>query len=88
MIYWLLTCLSTFMLDIMMVLGNDQADKDVEIVALRQQVRILARRVGSKPQVSRAEKVFLAALAAKLQKGGKARLSGSLLLFKPDTILK
>jgi transposase InsO family protein len=88
MIYWLLTCLSAFILDIMMVLGSDQTDKDVEIVALRQHVRILERRVGSKPQVSRAEKVFLAALAAKLQKGGKARLSGSLLLFKPDTILK
>ncbi len=67
MMYWLLACLFAFILDIMMVLGSDQTDKDVEIVALRQQVRILGQRAGSKPQVPRAEKVFLAALAVKLQ---------------------
>ena len=91
MIYWILTCLSAFLLDIMTALGRDQADKDLEIVALRQQVRILERKLGSKPRISRAEKVFLAALADRIRKsgiGGKQRLSSSILMFKPDTVLK
>jgi len=72
-------------------LGRDKSDKDLEIVALRQQVRILERKLGSKPRISRAEKVFLAALADKLRnsgKGGKARLGSSILMFRPDTVLK
>ncbi|MCP4164591.1 MAG: transposase [Chloroflexi bacterium] len=73
-----------------MAFERGQADKDLEIVALRQQVRILERKLGSKSRISRPEKMFLAALADKLRNGvgGKARLNSSLLMFKPDTVLK
>jgi len=91
MVYWILACLSAFLLDMMMALGREQADKDLEIVALRQQVRILERKLGSKPRISKAEKVFLAALADRIKKSGvdgKQRLSGSVLMFKPATLMK
>lgn len=70
MVYWILACLSAFLLDMMMALGREQTDKDLEIVALRQQIRILERKLGSKPRISKAEKVFLAALADRIKKSG------------------
>ena len=58
MIYWILTCLSAFLLDIMTVLGSDQAEKDLEIVALRQQVRILEQNWEAKHAFQGRRKCF------------------------------
>jgi hypothetical protein len=42
---------------------SHQADKDLEILVLKQQLRILERKLGHKPQISRWEKCLLAVLA-------------------------
>lgn len=43
LIYWLLWCFITILLDILATLKEAQNEKDLEIVMLRQQVRILQR---------------------------------------------
>ena len=65
------------------------ADKDLEILLLRQQLRVLERRLGQRARPSRWEKCFLAVLLVQLQQvTGQSRLQlGQLLLFKPPTIL-
>src|SRR5258708_5434070 len=64
-------------------------DKDLEILLLRQQLRVLERRLGQRARPSRWEKCFLAVLLVQLkQVTGQSRSQlGKLLLFKPQTIL-
>ena len=45
MVYWLLVLIITFILDIITSLGYRNRNKDLEIIILRQQVRILQRKV-------------------------------------------
>src|SRR5215475_10655885 len=65
------------------------ADKDLEILLLRQQWRVLERKLGQRAQPSRCEKCFLAVLLVQLkQVTGHSRTQlGKLLIFKPQTIL-
>jgi len=66
-------------------------DKDLEILVLRHQLRILQRKVDKAPRLSQAEKLLLAVLADKFKtgvKGVRSRLNEGLLLFKPETLLK
>src|SRR5690242_10848782 len=65
------------------------ADKDMEILLLRQQLRVLERKLGQRAQPSRCEKCFLAVLLVQLkQVTGRSRTQlGKLLIFKPQTIL-
>jgi putative transposase len=54
-------------------------------VPLKQQLRILERKLGHQPPISRWEKCLLAVIAVKLlYQTGKARQH----LFKPETVLK
>ncbi|MBX3085462.1 MAG: helix-turn-helix domain-containing protein [Anaerolineae bacterium] len=64
-------------------------DKDLEVLVMRQQIRILERRLGKHVRPSRIEKLLLALSALQIKVWvGQQRFKNSLLLFKPATILK
>ncbi|WP_328631418.1 integrase core domain-containing protein [Streptomyces sp. NBC_00356] len=61
-------------------------DKDVEILALRHQLAVLQRRLGSqRPGFQEADRAFLAALLAPLPRTALRRLR---LIVSPDTVLR
>src|SRR5215471_4225195 len=79
------------LLDFLHLLGRSDQEKDVEILLLRQQLRILQRTRTRPPRLAWWEKVPLAMLVGKLvqkAKHSRARLSQSLLLFTPETVLR
>lgn len=91
MIYLLLAHLISLLLDLFTISRRSEHHKDLQILLLRHQLRILQRQHSQKPNVSRWDKLTLAVLTAKLTggaRGAKAKLDGVLLLFKPDTVLK
>src|SRR5215216_4975734 len=72
----------SFVLDLAHVLRHSDHDKDVELVLLRQQLRLYERQA-TQPRPSRWEKVALASLAAMLPD-----LSRVCLVFTPATLLR
>ena len=91
MIYWLLWCFITIMMDVFTTRKVAQNEKDLEIIMLRQQVRILQRKISSSPRISKPEKIILTALTYRMKQttaGFHNGLQRCLLLFKPDTLLK
>jgi hypothetical protein len=67
-----------------------QNEKDLEIIMLRQQVRILQRKTSS-PRISKPEKLILTAIANQMKQTTNwfnNRLQRCLLVFKPHTPLK
>jgi hypothetical protein len=52
MVYGLLIHGLTFFLDLFIIMGVANDDKDLEIILLRQQVRILQRKVNAPPGIS------------------------------------
>ena len=91
MIYWLLWCFMTILMDVFATLKVAQNEKDLEIIMLRQQVRILQRKISSSPRISKPEKLILTALTYQMKQttaGFHNCLQRCLLLFKPDTLLK
>ena len=90
MIYWSLLKILTIFLDIFTIMGVTNSDKDLEILILRQQVRILQRKVKSQPRISDPERIILATLTAKFNQStnsARQRLQQILVIFKPDTVL-
>ncbi len=66
-------------------------DKDLEVLVLRQQSRLLERRVGKPIRPSRVEKLLLTLSAMQLKeraRAGQRVFKNSLLVFKPATVLK
>lgn len=79
------------LLDFLHLFGRTDREKDLEILLLRQQVRILQRNRARPPRLSWWEKLPLTLLATKLVRGAtnsRTRLSQSLLLFTPETVLR
>ena len=75
MVYWSLLNILTLFLDVFTILGITQSDKDLEIIILRQQVRILQRKGKSTPRLSHHEKMVLAILMDKFKHStGDARI--------------
>src|SRR5215211_1447180 len=72
----------SFLLDLLHVLTRADHDKDLELLLLRQQLRLYERKA-RQPGPSRWEKVLLASLAAKLPD-----LSRVALVFTPATLLR
>jgi putative transposase len=73
-------------LDIVDVFRQSEREKTIEVLLLRQQLRILERKQRRPPRVSRWEKLTLAVLSARLK--GHGRLNEVMLVFKPETVLK
>jgi putative transposase len=91
MVFWSLMHILTFFLDIIAVLGVTNGDKNLEIIILRQQVRILQRKVKSPPRISDPERIILATLTDKFShstKDARHHLYQVMLIFKPDTVLR
>ena len=83
--------LLSVVLDLLSLLVRSDREKDLEIVLLRQQIRLLQRTRVHQLHLSWWEKLPLALLAAKLIQGtniSRVRLSQSLLLFTPETVLR
>jgi hypothetical protein len=90
-IYWLLWCFITILMDVVATLKVAQDEKNLEILMLRQQVRILQRKLPSSPRISKPEKLILNAIASQMKQttlGFRKRRQRSLLLFEPDALLK
>jgi putative transposase len=90
-LYFVFAQLLSFMLDLFTTSRLSDQEKDVQILVLRQQIRILQRKRAQPPRVSRWEKCVLATLTVQLKELAKCtgkRLDETILLFKPDTILK
>jgi putative transposase len=73
----------SFLLDLAHVLTRSDHAKDLELVLLRQQLRLYERKATQRPRPSRWEKVMIAAVASKLPD-----LSRLALVFAPATLLR
>jgi len=79
-----------FVLDLVAVTRLADDEKDLEILLLRQQLRIVERKQERGPQIPRWQKVPLAALAVRLKERashGRVAVEECVRLFKPDTVL-
>jgi putative transposase len=91
MIYWIMTHSIQFVLDMLSVVRLSDDDKDIEILLLRQQLRIATRHHDRGPNIPSWEKMTLAILAHRLKQAsntGRTKLATNVLLFKLDTLLK
>ena len=91
MVFWSLIHILTLFLDIIAVLGVTNGDKNLEIIILRQQVRILQRKVKTPQRISDPERIILATLTDKFShstKDARHHLYQVVLIFKPDTVLR
>src|SRR5438270_515107 len=92
LVFWfLLAHFVAFLVDLLATRRTTERDKDVQILRLRHQVRLLRRQQPRPPRLTRGEKLTLAVLAAalvRLTAGPRHQLDRYVLLFKPDTVLK
>jgi hypothetical protein len=91
MVYWIILHFLQFVLDVITVSHLSEREKDVQILLLRQQLRIVERKQPHAPRLPRWQKLILALLAGWLQrqgKAGQAKLREVSLLFQPQTLLK
>ena len=91
MTFFLLAHALSLLLDLIWLRRRADHDKDVEILLLRQQLRMLQRKQRAPPRMSRWEKLTLVVLARKLTimtNGARSQLSQVFLVFRPETLLK
>ena len=92
LVFWfVLAHLVGFLVDLVFGARQRGRDKDLQIMVLRHQVRLLQRQRPRAPRLTRGEKLTLAVLAAALARlttGPRHQLDQYLLLFKPNTILQ
>ena len=91
MFWFVLTHFVAFFVDLVVGTRPDNREKDLQILVLRHQVRLLQRQRPRPPRLTRGERLTLAVLAAalaRLSAGPRGQLDQYLLLCKPDTILK
>ncbi len=91
MFWWILAQILSLLFDLATASQKPHAEKDLEILVLRYQLRILQRTLPHQPRPSPRQRLILAVLAAKL-KDLSLRVGTpwrqSLLLFKPETVLR
>jgi Homeodomain-like domain len=88
--WFVLAHLVTFLVDLVTGARHADRDKDLQILRLQHQLRLLQRQ-RPPPRLTRWEKLTLAVLTTKLARltaGPRSRLDQVVLLCKPDTILK
>jgi hypothetical protein len=81
----------SLILDLLTLRYSANQNKALEVLVLRQQIRILERRVGKPVRPSRVEILLLALTTVHIKeraREGRKRLHDSILLFKPATVLK
>ncbi|HET8632354.1 MAG TPA: hypothetical protein VFL91_33430 [Thermomicrobiales bacterium] len=91
MFWFVFTHFVAFLVDLVLGMRPGNRDKDLQILVLRHQVRLLQRQRPRPPRLTRGEKLTLAVLTtalARLTAGPRHQLDQYLLLFKLDTILK
>ena len=91
MIFVFLQHLLSLLFDVIIVTGQSDRDKDLEILLLRHQLRILQRKQFHPPRMSRWDTLILLVLARNLTtmtNGARSQLSHFVCLFKPETLLK
>ena len=91
MIYWLLTVCFSLALDLLAIIRVTDSEKDLEIIILRQQERILQRKVKTAPRITDPERMALATLTHRIKQkttSARHRLDQMMLIFKPDTVLR
>ena len=91
MVFGSLMHILSLFLDIIAVLGVTNGDNNLEIIILRQQVRIFKRKVKSAPRISDPKRITLATLTDKFShstKDARHPLHQVMLIFKPDTVLR
>ena len=91
MLYFMLARSLMLLLDLATILWHSEHEKDLEILLLRQQLRILQRKHPHPPRLSRCKKLGLAVLAARFMaasSNARSRLAQVVVVFKPDTLLK
>jgi hypothetical protein len=90
MVFAILAQVLSLLLDLLTGRRSEEA-KELEILVLRQQLRVLQRTQAHPPRPSRWEKLALAVLTAKLKeiaKQGRHPWRHSIVLFTPETILR
>ena len=90
MFYFLLAQILSRMLDLVALVRLSDREKDLELLRLRQQLRILQRKQSHPPRIARWEKLTLAVLITKLTNvthGARTRLGQMMLLFNPETVV-
>ena len=91
MLFSLLAQLCATLVDLLRIARLSSDDKDLEILILRQQLDILARKQTHAVRPSRQEKWTLAVLAASLKRRSRlttGQLSRVLRIFKPATMYR
>lgn len=90
MFFRLVMCFWSFILDLATISRLTDGEKHLEILLLRQQLRIVERRQQRGPHIPRWQKVPLAVLTHRLKQQAAnthETLQASVRLFKPDTLL-
>ena len=83
-------CRSSLFIDLLSVIGLTKNDKDLEIIIIRQQVRILQRKISTSPRISDHERMILATLIDKFSHSkdhARQRLHEVMFIFKPTLYL-
>src|SRR2546426_8911492 len=91
MLYTVLAHLVTFLLDLLCLARQSEHAKDLEILTLRQQLRILQRAQARPVRPARWEKAIVATCVRKLKAmtvGTPRPWRQSVLLLTPDTVLR
>src|SRR5947209_8456635 len=91
MLWSIVARLAALLLDLVTLRARPDLEKDLEILLLRHQVRLLQRRQPRQLRLSRWEKLPLAVLPARLARrtvGSCARWRRSLVLVAPETVLR
>ncbi len=86
MAYQILLFFWTFVMDIAAVSRLTTEAKDIEILLLRQQLRIVERKQQRGPQIPCWQKVLIVMLAVRLE-DKREHLKESVRLFKPETVI-
>jgi hypothetical protein len=91
MIWLLITQGLTLLLDILTIRCSSQPDKALELLLLRQQIRILQRKSSANARLNRAEKLTLATLLAKFKQMTHQtcqQLKSLVLIVRPETVVR
>ena len=91
MVWFILKHIFTTFFDLINIRQLTNQEKDLEILVLRQQLSILQRKLNHPIKPSRAEKLTLAVLSAKLKEITQrptSQLQNVIRIFKPETVLR